>query len=129
MHRNFLILAAFFGASGVALGAFGAHGLQQLTADGKILHGYQTAVQYQMYHALALLAVGMLYEKGNKKWIRVSGNLLIAGTILFSGSLYLLTILKLNGSDAIRFVGPVTPLGGVCFITGWICLMIGVMRK
>ena len=129
MHRNFLILAAFFGASGVALGAFGAHGLQQLTADEKILHGYQTAVQYQMYHALALLAVGMLYEKGNKKWLRVSGNLLIAGTILFSGSLYLLTILKLNGSDAIRFVGPVTPLGGVCFITGWVCLLVGVMRK
>lgn len=129
MHRNFLTLAAFFGASGVALGAFGAHGLQQLTADEKILHGYQTAVQYQMYHALAILAVGMLYEKGNQKWLRASGDLLITGTILFSGSLYLLTILKLNGSDAVRFVGPVTPLGGVCFITGWICLLVGVLRK
>jgi uncharacterized membrane protein YgdD (TMEM256/DUF423 family) len=129
MHRNFLTLAAFFGASGVALGAFGAHGLQQLTADEKILHSYQTAVQYQLYHALALLAVGILYEKMNRKWIRVAGYLLITGTLLFSGSLYLITILKLNGSDAFRFVGPVTPLGGVFFITGWICLMVGVLRK
>ena len=129
MHKNFLTLAAFFGASGVALGAFGAHGLQSLTADEKILHGYQTAVQYQMYHALALLAVGILYEKMNQKWLRAAGNLIMTGIILFSGSLYLLTILKLNGSDAVRFVGPVTPLGGVCFIAGWVCLLVGVMRK
>ncbi len=129
MHRNFLTLAAFFGASGVALGAFGAHGLQSLTADEKVLHGYQTAVQYQLYHALALLAIGILYERMNQKWLRASGNLIIAGILLFSGSLYLLTILKLNGSDAVRFVGPVTPLGGVCFIAGWLCLLVGVMRK
>lgn len=129
MHRNFLTLAAFFGASGVALGAFGAHGLQQLTTDEKILHSYQTAVQYQLYHTLALLATAMLYEKLDRKWVRIAGYLFIAGILLFAGSLYLITILKLNGSEAYRFVGPVTPLGGVCFIGGWLCLLVGAMRK
>lgn len=129
MHKNFITLAAFFGAAGVALGAFGAHGLQQLTTDEKILHSYQTAVQYQLYHALALLATGILYEKLDRKWLRIAGYLFIAGILLFAGSLYLITILKLNGSTAFRFVGPVTPLGGVCFILGWLGLLAGALRK
>jgi uncharacterized membrane protein YgdD (TMEM256/DUF423 family) len=129
MHRNYLIIAALFGATGVALGAFGAHGLQQVTTDEKILHGYHTGVEYQLYHALALVGVTLVYERFANKWIRWSGKLFIAGILCFSGSLYLITLLKIEGSAAIRFAGPVTPLGGVLLIAGWLCLFAGVMKR
>lgn len=129
MHRKFIIVAAIFGGLGVALGAFGAHGLEKVTNDEKILQGFRTGVQYQIYHALALLAVAILYDKFSVKPMKWAGYFLIAGVILFSGSLYLLTFLKIQESSAIKFVGPVTPLGGVCFIVGWICLLVAVLRK
>jgi uncharacterized membrane protein YgdD (TMEM256/DUF423 family) len=129
MHKKFLVTAAALGGLAVALGAFGAHGLEKLTADEKILHGYQTGVQYQVYHALALLAVGILIEKAYCAFLKWAGYLFIAGIVLFSGSLYLLTFLKIQGSTAIKWVGPVTPLGGVCFIAGWAALIWGVSRK
>lgn len=129
MHKNYLTTAALFGGLAVALGAFGAHGLERVTTDEKILHGYQTGVQYQLYHALALLAVGILFEKyasRNLKWAAIS---FITGILLFSGSLYLLTFLKIQGSTAVRFVGPVTPLGGLFFIAGWLLLLLAVQKK
>ena len=129
MHKPFLIAGALFGALAVILGAFGAHGLQQATTDEKILHGFQTAVQYQMYHALALLAVGIIYEKFSVQLVKLAGNLFIAGILLFSGSLYLLTPLKISGSDLVKFVGPVTPFGGVFLIAGWVFLLIGIIKK
>jgi len=118
MHKNYIIIAAIFGGQAVALGAFGAHGLEGITTDEKILHGFHTGVQYQMYHALALLALSVIYEKINTPWIKWSGRCFIAGIILFSGSLYLLTFLKIQDSNAVKFVGPVTPLGGIFFIAG-----------
>ena len=129
MHRSFLISGALFGALAVMLGAFGAHGLQKVTADENILHGFQTAVQYRMYHALALLAVAIIYKEINEKLIKWAGNFFIIGVILFSGSLYLLTVLKINESSFIKFIGPVTPIGGVFFILGWLFLLIGVLKK
>lgn len=116
MHKNNLIAAAIFGGLAVALGAFGAHGLESITKDEKILHGFQTGVQYQMYHAQALLVLAILYASNNSKWIRWSGLCFITGIILFSGSLYLLTYLNIEGSTAVKMVGPITPLGGVFFI-------------
>ena len=101
--------AAIFGGLAVALGAFGAHGLEGITKDEKILHGFQTGVQYQMYHALALL--------------------FIAGIFLFSGSLYLLTFLKIQESSSVKLVGPVTPLGGLFFIAGWLFLLVAAFKK
>jgi uncharacterized membrane protein YgdD (TMEM256/DUF423 family) len=129
MHKNFLIAAAIFGMLAVALGAFGAHGLERITTDEKILHGFQTGVQYQMYHALALLAVAIIFEKFPNRWIKWAGAGFIAGIILFSGSLYLLTYLKVQESNAVKFVGPVTPLGGIFFIAGWLFLLTGVVNK
>ena len=129
MKRNFLLAASISGATAVALGAFGAHGLQRITTDEKILHGYQTAVQYQLYHTIALLAVAILYEKLGGKWMKWAGNCFIAGILLFSGSLYLLTVLQVKGSSAVRFVGPITPLGGLFFIAGWLCLFISVYSR
>lgn len=129
MRKQLLVWAAAFGGLAVALGAFGAHGLEKITADEKILHAYQTAVQYQMYHALALLAVAIGYNGFQQQWIKWAAAAFIAGIILFSGSLYLITLLKINGSSALRYVGPLTPLGGVCFIAGWLFLLVAVLRR
>jgi uncharacterized membrane protein YgdD (TMEM256/DUF423 family) len=129
MHKNYLAVAAFFGALAVGLGAFGAHGLEGLTSDEKILHGFQTGVQYQMYHSLALIAIAYLSDKAPGKWIKWAGICFIIGIILFSGSLYLLTFLKLQESNAIKFVGPVTPIGGLFFIAGWLCLLVAAINK
>ena len=129
MQKNFLIIASIFGALAVALGALGAHGLEKMTTDEKILHGFHTAVQYQVYHSLALLAAAILYEKFPNQWMKRAGRCFIAGIILFSGSLYLLTALKMAGNSVVKFVGTVTPVGGVFFIVGWFCLLAAVMKK
>jgi uncharacterized membrane protein YgdD (TMEM256/DUF423 family) len=129
MHKNYLIAGAIFSGLAVALGAFGAHGLESITSDEKILHSFQTAVQYQMYHGLALLAVALIFEKFSNKWIQWAGRCFIIGILLFSGSLYLLSFLKIEGSNAVKFAGPITPLGGIFFIAGWIFLLAGVLRK
>jgi len=129
MYKKTLLFASLFGAIAVALGAFGAHGLEKITSDQKILHGFQTAVQYQMYHSLALFAVAIIYEKFPQRLVKWAANCFITGIILFSGSLYLLTFLKIQESDAIRFAGPVTPLGGVFFIAGWLLLFTGIIKQ
>ena len=129
MRKPFLIAGALFGGLAVILGAFGAHGLEKITTDEKILHGFQTAVQYQMYHALALFAVAIIYEKIPGKLIKWSGNFFILGIILFSGSLYLLTALKINDSSLTKIAGPITPIGGIFFIIGWLILLIGVWKR
>jgi uncharacterized membrane protein YgdD (TMEM256/DUF423 family) len=129
MHKNYLVAAAIFGGSAVALGAFGAHGLESITNDEKILHSFQTGVQYQMYHAFALLAVAVLYDKLSVNWMKWAGMCFIAGIILFSGSLYLLTFFKIQESGAVSFLGPLTPVGGLSLIAGWICLLIATLKK
>lgn len=129
MNKTFLIAASLLGVIAVILGAFGAHGLQRITEDEKILHGFQTAVQYQFYHVLALLAVAIIFEKLPGSMIKWAGNCFIAGIILFSGSLYLITILKIQESNAVKMVGPVTPAGGVFFIAGWLLLLTAVLKK
>lgn len=129
MHKNYLVAVAIFGGLAVALGAFGAHGLEKITNDEKVLNGFQTGVQYQMYHALALIAVAMLFDKLSANWIKWAGIFFITGIILFSGSLYLLTFFKLQESSAVKFVGPVTPLGGLFFIAGWLCILIAAIKK
>ena len=129
MHRGLLSAGAIFGALAVALGAFGAHGLERLTDDAKTLHGFRTGVEYQMYHAFALLVAGILYGGFPVKWLKWAGNCFIAGIVLFSGSLYLLTFLKIQDSSAVKFVGPLTPLGGLFFIAGWLLLFVAVIRK
>ena len=128
MHKYFLSAAALFGGLSVALGAFGAHALEGITDDAKTLHGFQTGIQYQMYHALALLMIALLYAKMPEKWVRWAGSCFITGIILFSGSLYLLTYLKIQGSDAVKFVGPITPLGGLFFIAGWLFLLLAAFK-
>lgn len=115
MDRRFLLLGAFSGFLAVAAGAFGAHALRQ-TLPPDLLAVFETGARYQMYHALALVLVASLRGGASERLLAVAGYLFVAGTLLFSGSLYLLA---LTGT---RWWGAVTPVGGVCFLAGWVCL-------
>jgi len=127
MQKRFLIIASILGALSVLLGAFAAHQLKKMYEPAE-LQIFETAVKYQMYHTLALLAVGILYKDFPLKQLQWAGNLFIAGIILFSGSLYLLCQFIFLDIDA-KWVGAITPLGGLCFIAGWVLLAIGIAKK
>jgi uncharacterized membrane protein YgdD (TMEM256/DUF423 family) len=127
MHKGFLQTAAILGLLAVALGAFGAHTLKQYIQEDA-LNTFETGVRYQFYHALALLAVGMLLEKFPNKQLRSAGYCFIWGVVLFSGSLYALTALKATSTVGLSGIGIVTPLGGVLFILGWLFLLLGVRK-
>lgn len=127
MHKGFLKTAALLGALSVALGAFGAHGLKKYL-DQNDLQVFETAVRYQFYHVFALLAVGFLHATFPGKLMQWAGRLFITGMILFSGSLYLLSYIK-YAQLPLNWVGAITPIGGVCFITGWLLLFAAVAKK
>jgi uncharacterized membrane protein YgdD (TMEM256/DUF423 family) len=117
-----LSFAALFGAAAVILGAFGAHALRaRLSLD--MLAVWQTAVQYHFWHALALLAVGILgLHLPHSNWLHAASLLFICGILIFSGSLYLLAL------GAPRGLGVATPVGGLALILGWIALSVAVLR-
>ena len=127
MIRFFLTFAAFSGAIGVLLGAFAAHGLKaQLSAAQ--LQVFETGVRYQMLHALALFAVGWLWIRYGHGLTRTAGIAFVVGTTLFSGSLYLLACRDLLGIAHWKWLGPITPLGGVAFVVGWVLLGISILK-
>ena len=128
MHKGFLKTATLIGALSVALGAFAAHSLKQHVSDYAVSI-FETGVRYQFYHVFALLASGILYKEFTNKFIKWSGKLFIAGIILFCTSLYALTFIKAAVLPGYDWIGAITPLGGLCFIAGWICLFIGIFRK
>ena len=119
--RVFLALGSASAFIAVAGGAFGAHALRR-RLDENLLAVFETGIRYQMYHALALLAVAWAMDRWGGGLVAASGWLFVAGTIVFSGSLYLLA---LTGQ---RMFGAVTPIGGVAFLGGWLVLLIAVMR-
>jgi uncharacterized membrane protein YgdD (TMEM256/DUF423 family) len=122
MDRLFFGVGALSGLISVAAGAFGAHALRaRLTPE--YLAVFETAARYQMYHALGLLAVAWAVTRWPGPLPAWAGWLFVAGTVLFSGSLY---ILALSG---IRWFGAITPLGGVAFLAGWFCLMVSAVRN
>lgn len=123
MERLFFAIGSLSGALAVALGAFGAHGLRaRLTAD--LLTTFETGVRYQMYHALALVVVAWAIARWPGANLPVvAGWLFIAGTLLFSFSLYALSL------TGLRWLGAITPLGGVAFIAGWLCLAVTALRR
>ena len=129
VHKTYLAAAAIFGGLGVALGAFGAHGLQRITADESILNSYDTAARYQLIHAVALLGIAAIAERNQDRILRWAANCFIIGIILFSGSLYLLTYFKIQESDAVKILGPVTPVGGLFMIAGWVFLLILALKR
>ncbi|WP_460097691.1 DUF423 domain-containing protein [Pseudomonas sp. S3_C01] len=121
MLRSFLMLAAFFGFTGVALGAFAAHALKsRLSAE--YLTIFHTGVTYQLVHTLALLGVALLATHIPGRIVTWAGVSFVVGILLFSGSLYLLTL------TGISKLGIITPLGGVAFLIGWVCLGLAAWR-
>ena len=112
-----LIAAAFAGASGIALGAFGAHALRARLEPAQ-LATWNTAVLYHLIHALALLALAARFARATGRAVVLPSSLFVGGIVLFSGSLYLLAL------TGWRFLGPLTPLGGAAFIAGWLALIL-----
>jgi uncharacterized membrane protein YgdD (TMEM256/DUF423 family) len=121
---SWLVVAAVLGGLAVAFGAFGAHGLKaRFTADDPMLANWETAARYQMYHALALLAVGLLAVHSSSRALNIAGLCMTLGTVIFSGCLYALV---LTGE---RRLGAIVPIGGVLMIVGWLFLAIAAFRS
>lgn len=121
MDRLFFVLGSLSALIGVAAGAFGAHGLRERLAPD-LLDVYETAVRYQLIHALALLAVAWATTRWPGAAAIAAGWLFVAGTLLFSGSLYALSL------TGVRGLGAITPFGGLAFLVGWACLIWAVAR-
>ncbi len=117
MDRTFFSVGAVSGLIAVACGAFGAHGLRARLAPD-LLAAFETAARYQMYHALALVAAAWAVSRWPGPLAQWAGWLFVAGTVIFSGSLYALAL------TGLRWLGAVTPLGGLAFMAGWICLAL-----
>lgn len=120
MQRTFLLAGALAGLIGVAFGAFGAHGLRgRLSAE--MLAVFETGVRYQMYHALALMAIAALSDRLSGRLIAAAGWLFVTGIVIFSGSLYVLAV------TGITVLGAITPIGGVALLAGWACLVLATL--
>ena len=121
MERLFFVIGSFSAFVAVAAGAYGSHGLKgKLSAD--MLNVFEIGVRYQMYHALALIGVSFASVQWPGKLITLSGWLFLIGTVFFSGSIYILCL------TGVKWLGPITPLGGSMLQAGWLCLAIGALK-
>ena len=125
--RVLLAAGCLGGGLAVVLGAFGAHALKARLAEAA-LQTFETGVRYQMYHAIAILAAVWLADRLQSGLPLAAGWLFLGGVVLFSGSLYLLATRTLLGIETWTWLGPITPLGGLCFISGWIVLTVAALR-
>jgi uncharacterized membrane protein YgdD (TMEM256/DUF423 family) len=123
MSRTFFVLAAILGFTGVAIGAFGAHGLQTTLQANGTADTFQTASRYHMYHALALIGAAWLASRIPTRLVQAAGWLLFAGALIFAGSLYVLAIANL------KIMGAVAPIGGLLMLAGWACLGLAAWRS
>ena len=115
-HKKALKIASVFGVLAVAIGAFGAHGLESILIENNRVETFETAVQYHFYHTIALLIVAVLLQNKTSKYLNWAVILFSLGILLFSGSLYILALSNFT------VLGAITPLGGLCFIAAWLCL-------
>lgn len=128
--KNWIVIGAVVALCGVALGAFGAHGLKSMLSSGdldvsqqiKLLHDWDVAARYQMYHALAILAVGIVAQRSPNRWLHAAGALFCIGVLIFSGGLY---VYVLTGA---KLWAMIVPIGGVAFLIGWFSFAIGAAR-
>ncbi|MBE0585794.1 MAG: DUF423 domain-containing protein [Desulfofustis sp.] len=121
MGRIFFTIGALSAFIGIAAGAFGAHGLKSKLSP-EMLTVFEVGVRYQMYHAFALIAAAWALSKWPSPLVTTGGWLFVIGTLIFSGSLYLLSI------SGVKWLGAITPLGGLAFLAGWLCIAIGVWK-
>lgn len=121
--QTLLLLAAFFGATGVAIGAFGAHGLSTILEANGRMDSFRTGTIYHLVHALALLGTALLISQIDSQMLVYAGYAFVAGILFFSGSLYILSIFD------IRIMGAVAPIGGTAFIIGWILLGVAAWQN
>lgn len=126
MQKRFLVFSGFSGAIAVCLGAMAAHFLKSKIETGLItetnLQTFETAARYQMYHSIALMSVALFSDKIKNKLLPKAGYCFMIGIVLFSGSLYLLSTASLFGISKVNWLGPITPIGGLFFIAGWLLL-------
>jgi len=127
MPKNLLLIAASLGALAVILGAFGAHGLKAKISPDQ-LQVFETGVKYLFYHALALLFAALLFDKYRSPLLIYAAYAFLVGIVLFSGSLFLLANKDWLGIASWRWLGPVTPLGGLSFIIGWLLMAVGIWK-
>ena len=120
--RLLMSIAATYGLVAVLLGAFAAHGLKEVLSASS-LASWQTGVTYQMTHALVLLVIGLWLRQGGSNLVKVAGVLFAIGVLVFSGSIYALVLLQVS------WLGPVTPLGGLCLIAGWVCMLVAAAQS
>jgi len=125
MNKKLIIIGASTALLAVVIGAFGAHGLKALLSPTQ-LNTFEIGVRYQFYHSFAILLAGILYFHIPNKKLISAGWFFLAGILLFSGSLYLLSCREILGIVSWSFLGPLTPIGGVFFIIGWGMLIWGV---
>jgi len=133
MKRTFILFAAISAAIAIAFGALGAHYLKGKVESGILtsdnLAAFETAVRYQIYHSLSLILIYILAQQKESALLKYTGYLFIAGIVLFSGSIYFLSTKNLSGLSNIQWLGPVTPLGGLCFIAGWFTFLFNFIKK
>lgn len=130
MDRRILITASLFGAIAVMLGAFGAHGLKNVLDAGSI-EIWAKGVEYQFYHTFALLFLAQFKggEAGQAKFIKLAYVFFTFGVLLFSGSLYLLATRSITNIGFVNYIGPVTPIGGLLLILGWLSLLLSALKN
>jgi uncharacterized membrane protein YgdD (TMEM256/DUF423 family) len=128
-----LVSVGIMGALAVALGALGAHALKGRMSAGVVtadqFSGYQTAVAYHVYHTLAMGLMALFLRQGGNRYFLYAYRFFFWGTVLFSGSLYLLCTRTLFNLEWVTVLGPVTPVGGVLFVAGWICVTLAFYKK
>lgn len=124
MTKSILIKGGILGVIAVLGGAFGAHALKKVITPDH-LESFQTGVRYQLIHAVVLLFLFILTLKFDNKQFKIAANLIFWGVILFSGSIYILTLKNIIGVEALKFAGPVTPIGGLLIISGWLFIVLG----
>ncbi|MFN0048112.1 MAG: DUF423 domain-containing protein [Cytophagales bacterium] len=122
MSKLFILAGSFIGAITVGIGAFGAHSLKNFLENAGRIDTFETAVKYQFYHVFALILLGIVMQKAENQYFTISGWLFLAGITIFSGSLYVLCF------TGIRWLGAITPFGGLAMIGGWLFLAYGVWK-
>ncbi len=126
--KSILIIAGILGAVAVITGAMGAHALKEILSENS-LNSFLTGARYNMYGAIVLLGISGNSNFIASKWLKISVILTLIGTVLFSGSIYLLSTIELSNISGFKALGPITPIGGVLIISGWISIVIGAISK